>query len=247
MDSNYNIMFEQYSVLINWMYVIIDKKDIDKRSDLEKEFLRKVSYFAIYHFDNRHIDLVPINVINYIKKNSIKLVLINLNTQKTGVCYGFFLRLLKKYDRDIYKNNLEDDQFERDYLEIEKLFDSKSKKFIQIKGKDTQVGDIVIFEESEERTHIGYIFDENRSILSKLGDEHISIEPLEILEDNWGFPRFYKYEDSNFRNYFINNIIPLIRRIELNINLIEKILLEWEIDLNSQINTKNLEELVKRK
>lgn len=75
-------------------------------------------------------------------KKNIKLVLINLKPNKTGVCYGFFLRLLKKYDGDIYKNNLEDDKFEKDYLEIEKLFDSKSKKFIQIKGKDTQVGDI---------------------------------------------------------------------------------------------------------
>lgn len=246
MGSNYHLMFEQYSVLIKWMYVIINEKDTDKRSELEKEFLRKVNYFAILHFYNKYVNLVPKDVINFIRKNNIKLILINLKSEKTGVCYGFFLRLLKKYNKNIYEDNIEDDKFEKDYLEIENLFDSNYKRFVEISFQDTQVGDVVIFEDSEERTHIGYIYNENKSILSKLGDKQISIEPLEILEDSWGFPRFYKYENENFRTYFINNIIPLIERITLNIDLVEKILLEWNVDLRGEINTKNLKQLANK-
>ena len=244
MNEKYYLIYEKYTILIKWIFQIIKNKDT--LNDLEKEFLRKVDYFGVFYFDSAYVNLIPNSIIGHINSLNIKLILINLDPRKTGVCYGFFLRILSRYDKNLYSlNKKKDDKFEKDFQEIQILFDSDFKKFEKINFEDLEVGDVVIFEDMQERTHIGYIFDDNKSILSKLGDEYVSIEPLEHLEDKFGFPRFYKHKDKNFRIYFINNIIPLINRISLDGDLIKKILVEWGIDLNREINTRDISKYIK--
>ena len=75
MDFNsYFLIFDKYSNLIKWMYILILKKDDSRRSELEKQFLRKINSLLVYHFESRYITLVPNDVLEFIKKNNFEII-----------------------------------------------------------------------------------------------------------------------------------------------------------------------------
>jgi hypothetical protein len=203
---------------------------VAKQLGMEIKTLTKKEYIE---FIKEYKDKIKM-ALEFYEQNDIWIFPQFISAEKSLVCSGFVFRVLEKYSKFDFENNVMfSGDSELDYTEeffefVENLI--KNKIFLEVSKRDYKIGDIVVYSSDDSRIeHIGFIYTNNMEILSKNGHSFLYIAPI-----NSFFPiknnkfRVLRINDEKYYENFKNNFMPVIEKMKLNkkelLDYVEKII-----------------------
>ena len=196
----------------NCIFIVAEQLGMEIKTLTNEEYIE---------FIREYKDKIKI-ALEFYEQNNIWVFPQFISAEKSLVCSGFVFRILEKYSKFKFENNVmfrgdSELDFTQEFFEfINNLI--KNNIFIEVSKRDYKIGDVVVYSRNKgEVQHIGFIYSKDMEILSKNGHSFLYIAPinsfLPIKNNNI---KVLRVNDEKYYDNFKNKFIPIIEKMKLN-------------------------------